>query len=83
MLGLARGRQRGAAQQPHRAAATAAPRRRRRRRSPPRRLPAGVELPPGDYVIGPDDILSVVFWRDKEMSADVVVRPDGRITCRW
>jgi polysaccharide biosynthesis/export protein len=35
---------------------------------------------PGDYTIGPDDILSIVFWRDKEMSADVVVRPDGRVT---
>ena len=40
---------------------------------------AGVEVPP-DYTIGPDDILSVVFWRDTEMSSDVVVRPDGRIT---
>src|SRR5439155_782171 len=27
------------------------------------------------YVIGPDDVLSVVFWRDKDMSQDVVVRP--------
>src|SRR5262249_32260600 len=27
-----------------------------------------------------EDILSVVFWRDKEMSADVVVRPDGKIS---
>lgn len=35
-------------------------------------------LPPG-YVIGPDDILSIVFWKDKEMSADAQVRPDGRI----
>jgi polysaccharide export outer membrane protein len=41
--------------------------------------PATVSVP-ADYVIGPDDILSVLFWRDKEMSADVVVRPDGRIT---
>jgi len=41
--------------------------------------PAAVVVP-GDYTIGPDDILSVVFWRDKEMSADVVVRPDGRVT---
>jgi polysaccharide export outer membrane protein len=40
---------------------------------------AGVEVP-SDYKIGPDDILSVVFWRDKEMTSDVVVRPDGRIT---
>lgn len=42
--------------------------------------PAPAVVVPADYTIGPDDILSVVFWRDKEMSADVVVRPDGRIT---
>ena len=36
-------------------------------------------LPPG-YVIGTDDILNVVFWRDKDLSADVVVRPDGKIS---
>jgi polysaccharide export outer membrane protein len=38
-----------------------------------------LEIPPG-YTIGPDDVLNVMFWRDKEMTADVVVRPDGRIT---
>jgi polysaccharide export outer membrane protein len=38
-----------------------------------------VPLPAG-YVIGPEDVLSVVFWRDKELSADVVVRPDGKIS---
>jgi polysaccharide biosynthesis/export protein len=36
--------------------------------------------PPPDYVIGSADVLSIVFWRDKEMSADVTVRPDGRIS---
>ncbi len=35
---------------------------------------------PADYVIGPDDVLSVVFWRDKDMSTDVTVRPDGKIS---
>lgn len=35
---------------------------------------------PPDYVIGTADVLSVVFWRDKDMSADVVVRPDGKIS---
>ena len=25
-------------------------------------------------------MLSIVFWRDKDMSADVVVRPDGKIS---
>jgi polysaccharide biosynthesis/export protein len=40
---------------------------------------AGVTLP-RDYVIGANDVLSIVFWRDKDMSADVVVRPDGKIS---
>lgn len=39
----------------------------------------GPALPP-DYVIGPDDVLQVDFWRDKDMSAEVTVRPDGKIT---
>jgi polysaccharide export outer membrane protein len=42
-------------------------------------VPAGAVIPPG-YVIGAEDILSIVFWRDKEMSADVGVRPDGKIS---
>lgn len=33
-----------------------------------------------EYVIGPEDVLGVVFWREPEMSGDVTVRPDGRIT---
>lgn len=41
--------------------------------------PRGIAVP-ADYVIGPDDQLSVVFWRDKDLSADVTVRPDGKIT---
>ncbi len=35
---------------------------------------------PSDYVIGVQDVLSVVFWREKEMSAEVTVRPDGKIS---
>jgi polysaccharide biosynthesis/export protein len=34
---------------------------------------------PAGYVIGTDDVLSIVYWKDKEMSADAKVRPDGRI----
>jgi len=37
-------------------------------------------IPPADYVIGPEDVLSIVFWRDKDMSLDVTVRPDGKIS---
>jgi polysaccharide export outer membrane protein len=33
-----------------------------------------------DYVIGPDDVLSVVFWKEPEISAQVRVRPDGKIS---
>jgi len=36
--------------------------------------------PPAGFVIGPGDVLSIVFWRDKEMSSQVIVRPDGKIT---
>lgn len=35
---------------------------------------------PADYVIGPEDVLGIVFWREAELSGDVTVRPDGRIT---
>src|SRR5207244_1842684 len=28
----------------------------------------------------PDDVLGVVFWREPDMSGDVTVRPDGKIT---
>jgi polysaccharide export outer membrane protein len=45
----------------------------------PVNAPASVPLPAG-YTIGTDDVLSIVFWRDKDMSADVVVRPDGKIS---
>jgi polysaccharide export outer membrane protein len=35
---------------------------------------------PLDYVIGPEDVLGVLFWRDQDMTGDVTVRPDGMIT---
>jgi polysaccharide export outer membrane protein len=35
---------------------------------------------PAGFVIGPEDVLSIVFWRDKEMSTQVTVRPDGKIS---
>jgi polysaccharide export outer membrane protein len=36
--------------------------------------------PPLDYVIGPEDQLSVIFFQNRDMSADVTVRPDGKIS---
>lgn len=40
---------------------------------------SGVAVPT-DYIIGPEDVIGVVFWREAEMSGDVTVRPDGMIT---
>jgi polysaccharide export outer membrane protein len=40
---------------------------------------AAIDVTP-EYIIGPGDILGIVFWREKELSGDVSVLPDGRIT---
>jgi polysaccharide export outer membrane protein len=42
-------------------------------------VPAGV-VTPTDYVIGPDDVLMVIFWREQDLSSEVAVRPDGKIS---
>jgi len=39
----------------------------------------GLATPP-DFVLGPSDVISVVFWREKDLSGDVVIRPDGQIS---
>lgn len=41
---------------------------------------ASAPLTPGEYVIGEQDVLSIVVWKERELSATVVVRPDGKIT---
>jgi polysaccharide biosynthesis/export protein len=43
------------------------------------KIPQGVSLPAG-YTIGTEDVLSVVFRYDKDMTSDVTVRPDGMIS---
>ena len=37
-----------------------------------------VVVPPG-FVIGTEDVLTIVYWKDKDMTTDAQVRPDGRI----
>jgi polysaccharide export outer membrane protein len=44
--------------------------------------PAAGVTTPEDYVIGPEDVLVVTFWRDDTMSGETLVRPDGKITLR-
>jgi polysaccharide export outer membrane protein len=63
----------GAAQQPPAAAPPAGAAASSRGAAPAAPVPA-------DYVIGPEDVLSVVYWRDKDMTGDVAVRSDGKIS---
>jgi polysaccharide export outer membrane protein len=42
--------------------------------------PGSEVVPPFDYVIGADDVLAVVFWKEPDVSREVRVRPDGRIS---
>ena len=42
---------------------------------------SGEELDlPADYVIGAEDVLGILVWREEEMSGDATVRSDGMIT---
>jgi polysaccharide export outer membrane protein len=34
----------------------------------------------GEYRVGPEDVLEVFVWREPELTATVVVRPDGKIS---
>ena len=42
--------------------------------------PANGPPGPGDYVIGEQDNLTIMVWKEREISGSVVVRPDGKIT---
>ena len=43
----------------------------------PPALPASLDY---TYIIGPGDGLNVVVWRNQELSMNVTVRPDGKVT---
>jgi polysaccharide export outer membrane protein len=40
----------------------------------------GMSAPPTEFLIGPEDILVVTVWRNQELSKEVIVRPDGKIS---
>jgi polysaccharide export outer membrane protein len=37
-------------------------------------------IPPGEFLLGPEDFLSVTVWKNQDLSRDVAVRPDGMIS---
>ena len=43
-------------------------------------LPPGEALLTTDYLIGPGDQLNIFVWRNADLSSNVTVRPDGRIS---
>lgn len=46
----------------------------------PSTTPKSSELMPGDFVIGPGDSLHIYVWKEPDLSRDVPVRPDGKIS---
>ena len=36
--------------------------------------------PPTEFLIGPEDVLVITVWRNQELSKEVIVRPDGKIS---
>jgi polysaccharide export outer membrane protein len=49
-------------------------------KNPPAPITAADSAADKDYLIGPGDTLSIVVWRNPEVSQSVPVRPDGKIT---
>jgi polysaccharide biosynthesis/export protein len=48
--------------------------------TPPVKPAQTVQTAAAHYVIGADDVLAIRFWGQNDMSAEVSVRPDGRVT---
>lgn len=42
--------------------------------------PPPPDAPQGEYRIGPSDVLQVMVWKNPELSVEVPVRPDGKIS---
>jgi polysaccharide export outer membrane protein len=42
--------------------------------------PASPTVPTGDYLLGPEDIIDVSVWKEEDLSKEVTVRPDGKIS---
>jgi polysaccharide export outer membrane protein len=42
--------------------------------------PAAAATPDYNYIVGPGDSLNIIVWRNPELSMNVPVRPDGKVT---
>ena len=41
---------------------------------------AKAEVPSQDYLIGPEDVLEILVWKNADLSKVVNVRPDGKFS---
>ena len=48
--------------------------------SEPTKVTSPETLPEAEYKIGSDDVLTINVWKEPELSRDVPVRPDGKIS---
>lgn len=37
-------------------------------------------VPPGEFLLGPEDVLIVTVWKNQDLSREVAIRPDGMIS---
>ncbi len=44
-----------------------------------KRLPEISQEDPADFVIGPEDVLSIMVWHEPDLTTKATVRPDGKI----
>lgn len=50
------------------------------RSAPPKSVQKSSLIVTPDYIIGPEDVLEITVWRNQDLSKQVAVRPDGRIS---
>ncbi len=43
-------------------------------------VPVEAEKPPGDYQLGPEDVLFVSVWGEEDLTLEVTIRPDGKLS---
>ena len=46
----------------------------------PKEVLAEMSQHPKDFVLGPEDVLEVMVWKNQDLSRQVVIRPDGMIS---
>src|SRR5258708_5656057 len=44
------------------------------------RRQGGAPIDPNAYVIGAEDVLNISVWHEQELTRQVIVRPDGKVT---